>query len=92
MSVNYLNDVRADDRTLRELFAVDPSRAQRYVAQLADLRIDWSRQPVTDEVLDSLRSAARTAGVRALSGTCRGRTCQCHRGSSRAAHGASSRA
>ena len=63
MSVNYLNDAHADDRTLRELFAVDPSRSQRYVAQLADLRIDWSRQPVTDEVLDSLRSAARTAGV-----------------------------
>ena len=37
MSVNYLNDVRAEDRTLRELFAIDPSRAQRYVAQLADL-------------------------------------------------------
>ena len=63
MSVNYLNDVRAEARTLRELFAVDPSRSQRYVAQLADLRIDWSRQPVTDEVLGSLRSAARTAGV-----------------------------
>ena len=72
MSVNYLNDVRAEARTLRELFAIDPSRAQRYVAQVADLRIDWSRQPVTDEVLGSLRSAAQTAGVcerfRALAG------------------------
>lgn len=64
MSVKYLTDVHADSRTLRELFDADPSRANRYVASVAGLRVDWSRQPVTDEVLESLRDAARAAGVR----------------------------
>lgn len=63
MSVKYLTDIHADSRTLRELFDADPSRAHRYVASVAGLRVDWSRQPVTDEVLQALRAAARSANV-----------------------------
>lgn len=64
MSVKYLTDVHAESRTLGELFDADPSRAHRYVASLAGLRIDWSRQPVTDEVLRDLRASARAAMLR----------------------------
>ena len=32
---------------LRELFAADPGRADRYVLEVADLRIDWSKHVST---------------------------------------------
>jgi len=51
------------DRTLTELFAHDPGRAERYVVTAGDLRIDYSKQPVTDEVLAALVGAAEAAGV-----------------------------
>lgn len=63
MTVKYLTDVHADGRTLQELFDADPTRADRFVASVAGLRVDWSRQPVTDDVLRELRAAARLAGV-----------------------------
>ena len=61
--MKYLTNVHAENRTLKELFDADPSRAHRYVVSIAGLRVDWSRQPVTDEILQSLRSAARAANV-----------------------------
>ena len=39
---------------LRVLFATDPSRAERYTLQAADLRIDWSKNLVDDGVIDAL--------------------------------------
>jgi glucose-6-phosphate isomerase len=48
---------------LPELFADDPGRAERYLVQAADLRIDYSKQPITDEVLADLLDRARAAGV-----------------------------
>jgi glucose-6-phosphate isomerase len=51
--------------TLRELFAADPTRAQRYTFDCADLRVDLSKHWLTDEVLASLLALARDTGVEA---------------------------
>jgi glucose-6-phosphate isomerase len=48
---------------LRELFATDPGRADRFVVEVADLRIDWSKQLVDDVVFNGLIDLARSAGV-----------------------------
>ena len=48
---------------LRRLFADDPGRASRYVVEVGDLRIDYSKQRVTDEVLAALMAVAGAAGV-----------------------------
>ncbi|CAL9639033.1 Glucose-6-phosphate isomerase [Streptomyces sp. enrichment culture] len=48
---------------LRELFAADPSRAERYVVRVGDLRIDYSKHLVTDETLALLRELAGAADV-----------------------------
>jgi glucose-6-phosphate isomerase len=48
---------------LRDLFATDPGRAERYVLDVADLRIDWSKQLVDDAVMDALVDLATAAGV-----------------------------
>ncbi|MGA1344465.1 MAG: glucose-6-phosphate isomerase [Ilumatobacteraceae bacterium] len=50
-------------RHLRDLLADDPGRAERYVATVGDLRLDWSRQPVDDRLLADLRGVAEAAGV-----------------------------
>ncbi|HYN33775.1 MAG TPA: glucose-6-phosphate isomerase [Ilumatobacteraceae bacterium] len=50
---------------LRELFAADPGRADRYVLEIADLRIDWSKQLVDDVVFTGLLDVARSVGVEA---------------------------
>ena len=50
---------------LRELFATDPARAQRMVAEAGDLRVDWSKNLVDDEVMRRLRAVAQAAGVEA---------------------------
>ena len=50
---------------LSELFADDPGRAERYVVTAGDLRIDYSKQPLNDDVLADLLDRARTAGVEA---------------------------
>ncbi|TDC72913.1 glucose-6-phosphate isomerase [Streptomyces hainanensis] len=51
---------------LRELFAADPGRAERYEVSVGDLRIDYSKNLVTDETLRLLRELAGTTGVAAL--------------------------
>ncbi|MGA5314397.1 glucose-6-phosphate isomerase [Streptomyces pseudogriseolus] len=48
---------------LRDLFADDPSRADRYVVHVGDLRIDYSKHLVTDETLRLLRELAAATDV-----------------------------
>ncbi|WP_330347560.1 glucose-6-phosphate isomerase [Streptomyces sp. NBC_00582] len=48
---------------LRELFATDPGRAQRYVVRVGDLRIDYSKNLVTDETLALLTELAAATDV-----------------------------
>ncbi len=50
-------------QTLAELFESDPDRAVRYVIEAGDLRIDYSKQPVTNEILQRLCAAAAARGV-----------------------------
>ncbi|WP_405592703.1 glucose-6-phosphate isomerase [Streptomyces sp. NBC_01092] len=61
-----LEDHRADvlqRPRLRELFAADPSRAQRYVVRVGDLRIDYSKHLLNDETLAMLRELAAVTDV-----------------------------
>ena len=48
---------------LRELFAADPSRAERYTVRVGDLYIDYSKNLVTDETLRLLRDLAAATDV-----------------------------
>jgi glucose-6-phosphate isomerase len=48
---------------LRDLFAADPSRAERYVVHVGDLRIDYSKHLVTDETLALLGELAAATDV-----------------------------
>ncbi|MGV9560028.1 glucose-6-phosphate isomerase [Streptomyces sp. NPDC003401] len=48
---------------LRELFATDPGRAERYVVHVGDLRIDYSKHLVTDETLALLQELAAATDV-----------------------------
>ncbi|MFF7160067.1 glucose-6-phosphate isomerase [Streptomyces sp. NPDC008086] len=61
-----LEDHRADALQrprLRELFAADPSRAERYVVRVGDLRLDYSKHLITDETLALLRELAAATDV-----------------------------
>ncbi|MGW1957261.1 glucose-6-phosphate isomerase [Streptomyces sp. NPDC001920] len=61
-----LEDHRADafrQPRLRELFAADPSRAERYVVRVGDLRIDYSKHLVNDETLALLQELATATDV-----------------------------
>ncbi|MDG1188765.1 MAG: glucose-6-phosphate isomerase [Ilumatobacter sp.] len=48
---------------LRTLFANDPTRAERYVFRVADLRVDVSKQRITDDLVKSLIELAQSVGV-----------------------------
>lgn len=48
---------------LRELFADDPGRADRYVVEVGDLRIDYSKHRLTDQTLDALLQLAADSDV-----------------------------
>ncbi len=50
---------------LRSLFADDPARAERFTFELADLRIDVSKQRITDDLMSSLLGLAADSGVEA---------------------------
>ncbi len=50
-------------RTLRELFAEDPERAQRLTGTAGDLYLDYSKHRVTDRTLQLLVALAEKAGV-----------------------------
>ncbi|MET9871505.1 glucose-6-phosphate isomerase, partial [Streptomyces sp. NPDC006386] len=61
-----LEDHRKDalpQPNLRELFAADPGRAERYVVHVGDLRIDYSKHLVTDETLALLQELATATDV-----------------------------
>ncbi|MFF2124537.1 glucose-6-phosphate isomerase [Streptomyces olivochromogenes] len=61
-----LEDHRADGLLhpqLRELFAADPARAERYVVRVGDLRIDYSKHLITDETLALLQELATATDV-----------------------------
>ena len=51
-------------RHLRELFAADPSRGERLVAEAAGLYLDYSKNRITDETLRLLRSLAEACSIR----------------------------
>jgi glucose-6-phosphate isomerase len=51
------------DVHLRELFAADPGRGERLVADGAGLHLDFSKNRVTEETLSLLRELARERGV-----------------------------
>jgi glucose-6-phosphate isomerase len=53
------------DVHLRELFAKDPGRGERFTAEAAGLVLDYSKNRVTDETLRLLLALAESAGVRA---------------------------
>lgn len=58
---------RLSGSTISELFDADPTRAQRLTFDLADLRVDFSRQRIDSGVLDvlvALASATEVAGRR----------------------------
>ncbi len=48
---------------LRSLFADDPGRAERFTFELADLRVDLSKQRITDDLMSSLLGLAADVGV-----------------------------
>ncbi|WP_329185100.1 glucose-6-phosphate isomerase [Streptomyces sp. NBC_01428] len=48
---------------LRELFATDPGRAERYVVRVGDLHIDYSKHLITDETLALLQELASATDV-----------------------------
>ncbi|MDX6315825.1 MAG: glucose-6-phosphate isomerase [Streptomyces sp.] len=54
------------DTHLRELFAADPGRGERYTLQVGDLYLDYSKHLVNDETLSLLRELAAAAGVAEL--------------------------
>ncbi|MCQ8771504.1 glucose-6-phosphate isomerase [Streptomyces telluris] len=51
---------------LRELFADDPRRAEKYALTVGDLHLDYSKHLVTDETLRLLRELAAAADVAGL--------------------------
>ena len=51
-------------RHLRELFAADPGRGERMVAEAEGLRLDYSKNRVDDETLGLLVALAGEAGLR----------------------------
>ncbi|MFI6727444.1 glucose-6-phosphate isomerase [Streptomyces sp. R-74717] len=48
---------------LRDLFAADPGRAERYTVRAGDLRIDYSKHLITDETLALLQELATVTDV-----------------------------
>ncbi|QMU77584.1 glucose-6-phosphate isomerase [Streptacidiphilus sp. PB12-B1b] len=51
---------------LRELFAADPQRGEKYTLQVGDLYLDYSKHLVNDETLGLLRQLAAARGVAEL--------------------------
>ncbi len=49
--------------SLRELFATDPGRSDRFTVTAGDLRVDYSKQRVVTETMQLLIAVAQTSGV-----------------------------
>ncbi|MGI9539025.1 MAG: glucose-6-phosphate isomerase [Miltoncostaeaceae bacterium] len=58
---NHRDELR--NTHLRDLFAQDPGRAERYSRQVGDLHVDFSKHLITDRTLDLLIALAETRGV-----------------------------
>ncbi|GIK78386.1 MAG: glucose-6-phosphate isomerase [Actinomycetes bacterium] len=58
------NHASVAPRHLREIFADDPGRGERLVAEAAGLRLDYSKNRVDDETLGLLVTLAGEAGLR----------------------------
>ncbi|MET9588545.1 glucose-6-phosphate isomerase [Streptomyces sp. NPDC006539] len=61
-----LEDHRAEELRhlqLRDLFAADPGRAERYTVSVGELRIDYSKHLITDETLALLQELATATDV-----------------------------
>jgi glucose-6-phosphate isomerase len=54
------------ERHLRDLFAEDPERGTRFVAEAGDIVLDYSKHRVTAETMALLAAVARRAGVEQL--------------------------
>jgi glucose-6-phosphate isomerase len=52
------------DTHLREIFAADPSRGERFTAEAAGIFLDYSKNRITDETLALLRELAEQSGLR----------------------------
>jgi glucose-6-phosphate isomerase len=48
---------------LAELFRADPTRAERYVIEVGNLRVDYAKQRVDDDILRALVGLAERTGV-----------------------------
>ncbi|HEX7598721.1 MAG TPA: glucose-6-phosphate isomerase, partial [Polyangia bacterium] len=55
-----------DAKTMRQLFAEDPARFQRFSLRLGDLLVDFSKNRITGETMPLLCELARGAGVEAM--------------------------
>src|SRR5690348_4403579 len=55
-------------RHLRQLFADDPRRGERFAADAAGLYLDYSKNRITEETLELLVALARECGLRARIG------------------------
>jgi glucose-6-phosphate isomerase len=53
------------DVQIRDLFAADPTRGERLVAEAAGITMDYSKNRVSDDTLALLRALADAAGLRA---------------------------
>ena len=49
---------------MRQLFEQDPERAKRYYLEVGGLKLDYSKNRITDEILAELLALAKEAGVR----------------------------
>lgn len=54
---------RLENTHMRDLFRQDPERARRFFSTGAGLSLDYSKNRVTDEVLDNLMALAKQCGV-----------------------------
>jgi glucose-6-phosphate isomerase len=57
----HFEEVRG--KHLRELFAADPKRGERLVAEGAGLFLDYSKNRITDETVELLGALAEQSGV-----------------------------
>jgi glucose-6-phosphate isomerase len=54
---------KIEGRHLRELFAEDPARGERFSAEAAGLYLDYSKNRITDETLDLLLQLAEQSNL-----------------------------
>jgi glucose-6-phosphate isomerase len=54
---------RLSDTTMREMFALDPNRFQRFSASGADILLDYSKNRIDEDAMAALFELARAAGV-----------------------------